>query len=326
MFSLFKRWRLMVVALVAGLAVLVSTTEAFAGEPGEASGWNTEMANSTPVQGRGVSEAYTADGHAHMTVWRGETNNQVWMSVDNGTPFTVGTTATYVAPTVVQWGTSGFAVFHVGTDGYVYWNRIGDPTNPSSSWSFWANASLQIRTSAPVAVTRVNSPFTNQLMMAWQGYGGNNETYSSYYNGNGWQAPVDTGGVSPSAPAIAYNDSSNAIFLGVRGTDNAFWLDRQNLGGSWQGWSPRGGGIDQQPSLAAASNGTMLAEGSAGGRPYYDQLDSNGNPSGGQGWSVDVTGWSTNYTVVLVAVGIAIFALLVGQDADTIRWKQAWHG
>jgi hypothetical protein len=65
-------------------------------------------------------------------VWRGATNNQVWMSPNNGKPFTIGGTVTFQSPTVGPLGEDGFMVFHSGDDGNIWYTPVvGDGNN---SW------------------------------------------------------------------------------------------------------------------------------------------------------------------------------------------------
>src|ERR1700719_4622706 len=117
-----KRWRLALMAVLAALAVSVAFAgPAFAAEPGESGTWNEEYVGSQPLAARGhMTEARNGQGDL-LQVWRGETNNIVWLSFDNGQPFQFynpdGTsTATNVSPTVVPYGSNNFMVFHTGTD------------------------------------------------------------------------------------------------------------------------------------------------------------------------------------------------------------------
>ena len=57
------------------------------------------------------------------------------MSIDNGNPFTLGTTATYVSPTIVPWGSTGFMVIHTGTDDNIYYTTLWVNSDGSPGWT-----------------------------------------------------------------------------------------------------------------------------------------------------------------------------------------------
>jgi hypothetical protein len=73
-----KRWRLLVIALVAAFAVTIATSsEAFANEPGEGNTWTPEYSGGVPVQSQDTfSEAQSPPPEqggtgALVHVWRG---------------------------------------------------------------------------------------------------------------------------------------------------------------------------------------------------------------------------------------------------------------
>src|ERR1700712_3568584 len=106
----WKRWRVALIAALTALALSVAFAgPALAGEPGEWGSWSEEHVGSQQLEARGtVSEARTQQGNL-LQVWRGETNNIVWLSMNNGNAFQLtnpdGTsTATYFSPTVVPYG------------------------------------------------------------------------------------------------------------------------------------------------------------------------------------------------------------------------------
>lgn len=134
----FWRWHVSVIALLVAFAVSVSTsTSALASSvPGEGNQWNAEYYDSGTGAlrintGETLSEAY--NGSNLVQVWRGSDNNHVWFSVNHGQAFTLGNSATFVAPRIVAFGT-GFAAFHAGVDGRIYWAILpyGNPGNPDN--------------------------------------------------------------------------------------------------------------------------------------------------------------------------------------------------
>src|SRR5260370_21582577 len=58
-----------------------------------------------------------------LSAWKAnDETDQVWLSYNNGSPFTISpTTRTFVSPAVVAIGTSNFLVFHTGIDGQIYY-------------------------------------------------------------------------------------------------------------------------------------------------------------------------------------------------------------
>jgi hypothetical protein len=143
---------------LAAFAVLVSfAAPAFAAEPGESGTWNEEYVGSQPLEARGtVSEAGNGQGDL-LQVWRGETNNIVWLSLDNGHPFQFynpdGTsTVTNVSSTVVPIGSNNFMVLHTGTDGNIYYAMVYPDGTSTPGWSgSWSN---QLRGQAVVSGRR----------------------------------------------------------------------------------------------------------------------------------------------------------------------------
>jgi hypothetical protein len=93
--------KLPTVVFLTALAVGATATQAFAQimvGVGQGGNWTAEnVAGSLKLQDT-YSEARNA-GHL-LSVWRRATNNQVWMSLDNGKPFTIGGTVTFASPTV----------------------------------------------------------------------------------------------------------------------------------------------------------------------------------------------------------------------------------
>jgi hypothetical protein len=101
-----KRWRLLAIAVLTAImafAVIATSSEAIAQQPGESSHYTPENVGGNVLQLRGSYSEARNGGHL-LAVWRGATNNQVWMAFDNGRPFTLGTTQTFVSRRWFPWG------------------------------------------------------------------------------------------------------------------------------------------------------------------------------------------------------------------------------
>jgi hypothetical protein len=102
-----KGWRLLSVAVLASLVVVAAATQAFAQLPGESNTYNPEIVDynnnnngasfGDPLQLQYTYSEARNNGHL-LSVWRGLTNLQVWMSFDNRVAFTVGGTLTIPSP------------------------------------------------------------------------------------------------------------------------------------------------------------------------------------------------------------------------------------
>src|SRR5690348_4282731 len=83
----WKRWRLALVGALAAIAMSVAFGgKAFAAEPGEWGNWVEEHVGSQYLAARGTMSEARNNGNL-LQVWRGETNNIVWLSMNNGNPF-----------------------------------------------------------------------------------------------------------------------------------------------------------------------------------------------------------------------------------------------
>lgn len=260
----FRRGLLTILAALA--LVLVGAGSSYAAPyslPGQDASWSPENVGfggpsgpfrvSTPTQ---IHETYTRDGSSKVEVWRGF-DNQVWVSVNAGQPFTIGATTTYWAPTVVAIGTSGAAIFHTGTDGRIYYvfsnGGSGELASPYG-WTNWTAVPGQT-TSQGVAATPVGDS-GNQVFLAYRG-NTNENIYTDYTFdittlGN-WQGGNQIPGIeSPSAPDVTYNDMYDVIELIHRGIDNNVYTGFQQVGSnSWDGWyAIPGATTDESPSIA----------------------------------------------------------------------------
>ena len=323
-----KRWRLALIGALTAIAVSVTfASPAFAAEPGEENTWHPEMVSdqTLQVETQGtLSEA--RNGGSLLEVWRGADNNQVWMSWNNGYPFYLGVnTATYVSPTVVPYGPDYFMVFQVGTDGSINYTVVYGDDETSG---YWTQVPGQT-TNMPVSVTQMG-PGSWALYMVYRGAGTDTRLWGTLFNAS-WQfTSTIVGATSYSAPSVAWNDASQELFVVQRGTDNQAWM----IGGTWGmsgitwwsgGQSYYSGNNDfYTPTIAVNSPGDMLvADIDYNNNPQYQTYDEWGNATGG--WSVDVTYWQTNFVIALAAVGIAIYALITGEDSNHVYYKQAFN-
>jgi len=340
-----NRRRLAFTAALTVFAMLTFTGDAFASVPGESGYWTTETAQGSQVYSQGpVREAYQTNG-THLDVWRGQSNNTFWVSYGNSTIFTLGSASTQTAPTVVAFGSGGFAVFYVGTDGTVYWNinLINSQIANPNYWSGWRPAGHDIVTNPnqSVDVVQLGASTTN-LYMIWRGSGDDLAVFGSYFGGDfdsSWEAPVSLGGSTYNAPAITFNPQTSVIWAAATGTDGNLWLNTQDLGsGVWDGWQPVHGGpvFSTAPAIAAPTLSTAGPEatqmmvvadvslGETGGSDiFYNVIDPYGNAGG---WVEDPTGWQTTSNVTLDAnQNGTIYAQLNGENGGDDWWQQIYQ-
>jgi len=322
----WKRWRLAAVAALTALAVSVALAgPAFAAEPGESGNWQNEWADQDVTTQGTMSEAY--NGREHLDAWRGDTNNIVWMSLDNGSPFNLpnpdGTrTATYVSPTVVPYGQSSWMVLHTGVDNNIYYAIFNNNYTWSGSWTAVPYQS----TTMTVSVTQLGSG-SNQLYMVYRS-SIDDRIWGTFYDGYGWQGAQNIGeGNSPAAPSVTYNAVTGRLYAVARGEDNQVWMasSYDNHGNSWGSWQGQGGSTFVQPTIAATASGNMLVSyvDEYSHSPFYRSYNQYGSPNGD--WSQDITGWETSYAVALSVIGYTVFAVLTG-GGDYAYWKQAYNG
>jgi hypothetical protein len=157
------------------------------------------------------------------------------MSFNNGPVFTVGETQTYVSPTVVPWGENDFLVFHTGVDGNIYNTAVYDD---GSHLQYWNNIPGNT-TDMPVSVAQMGANSYN-VYVVYRGMGTDQRVWGVWYDADNdyWLAPDNIGGgLSITAPSVAYNPASNALFVAAQGLDNNLWMVNQPLGAaSWNNW------------------------------------------------------------------------------------------
>jgi hypothetical protein len=243
----------------------------------------------------------------------------------SGVNFTLGTTQTYVAPTVVPFGVNQYAVFHTGIDGHIYYTIVFTPDpNGGTPWvGYWVSIPNQF-TNLPVSVTQFNSQ-NGFLYVVYRGAGFNTEVYGTWLDQNGWHLAGNNGniggGLANSAPSITYNPVSNSLWVAAEGTDGMLWTTHQTAyTADWSFWSSQGVAITTAPSIVAASDGNMMISYvGTDGHPRYGLFTQNLIPQ--TSWTPDTTGFQTTNQVVLTAVGLFVYALLVGYD-NIGYWKQ----
>ncbi|MGW4650811.1 hypothetical protein [Kitasatospora sp. NPDC004289] len=324
-----KTWRLLPVALVAATSVLLASSTASAAEPGESNGWSQEIEDNAPVYSDGdMSEARDPNGNALVQVWRGWSNNNIYLSINHGTPIQMGGAQTNVSPVVVfdthGGNSSYFRVFHTGTNGFVFYSHIqvtGNLLNPSA----WYQVPNDVRTpnNLPVAVTALPS---RGLLLAYRGQDSAN-VYSVFFNGqnNLWDLPVAVpNATSPSSPALSVTPSSNIILLAWRGTDNQVNVIRQHYGnGGWWGQEILPGVLtDAQPAIAMANSvwGQMAVREQGTHRLRLSSVASTGGWAGS--WSAEVNGFVARYGPTLVAYAATVY-LLATTGSGGVWWKQS---
>lgn len=323
----WKRWRL---ALVAGLAAIAMSVafggKAFAAEPGEWGDWVEEHVGNQYLAARGTVSEARNNGNL-LQVWRGETNNIVWLSYNNGNPFQYtnpdgSSTQTYYSPTVVPYGTDSFMVFHTGTDGRIYYAQVNSDLSWPGSWTAvpWGQS-----TNMAVSVTQVGAGSTSLYMV----YHSSNDdrVLGTYWNGWGWTPGRTIPGVqTPAAPSVTYN-SYTGLWAVVRGEDNQVWMARSytGTGGNWGNWTGQSGNTWDSPTIAAGANGHMLVSyvDQNNYRTYFRTYDADGQPT--SNWSQDVAGWQTIYSVGLSVIYNTIYAILTGLNGY-VYYKEAYDG
>jgi hypothetical protein len=326
----WKRWRLAPVAALTALAMsLALAGPAAAAEPGEAGSWNGEQAGNQNVSAAGqISQARNGpNGSYLLDAWRGAGgDNQVWLSLNNGLPFTLGSTTTYYNPTVVSWGSDSFFIFHVGTDNNIYYSAL--TYNDGWSWSGrWVAVPLQ-STSGAVSVAQYG-PGSHDLFMVYRS-SNSDQIWGTYFDGDqgtGWgQTATIAGGLSPSAPAVAYNPAVQVMYVVARGEDNQVWMT-DDWGGQWNSWFSQGGGTYLPPSIAALPDGNMLVGyvDQYSYVPTYRTYDQYGFPTGD--WSPDITGIQSFASVAfsVVAYAATVVVLFTAYNSQ-VYWKSGYQG
>jgi hypothetical protein len=317
------------------LAVVATATQAFAQLPGESSGYTHELINdpsqnSIQQPNNLLKLQYTyseaRNGGHLLSVWRGcdcNGNNdpQVWMSIDNGDAFTIGGTVTNASPTVVPWGPVSFLVFHTGVNGDIFYTAV---FSDGSNWGTWFNVPGNF-TNMSVSVAQMG-PGSDNVYMVYRGLGNDQRVWGTWFSGQNrvWSTPENiSGGLGNSSPGVSMNNVSNRLTVTVGGTDSQLWMTSQALGAhGWNNWTPMGVSTFDTPHSAACANGNMVVSiRDINSHPEFAKFDAKGDQL--SGFSVDTSGFQTNWAVQLTANGNSVYSLIHGLENDG-WWKQVY--
>jgi hypothetical protein len=266
-----------------------------------------------------VSEARNGADNLLCRVWRGETNNQVWVAMGDGRAFTITpNTQTVARPSVVPFGDSQYMILHTGTDQRLYFTIINPDGGGTGGWApintTFGNITLGVRT-APAA-TQLGAG-REAVGLAFLGIDGN-VYFASYTVTFGWDpiAPLQ-GGRALAAPAIAYNPVSDYLVVAVAGTNGYLWINWAHLGSpTWGGWTDMRAqmALFYSPSIAVNPNdGTMmLSILDPGNTPRFLRLNSQTITLGDWGTNAQVFNTITRghiYAVAVIFVSNVFWAL-----------------
>ena len=316
--------RLIVVLCLTTITAVTTAIPSFAQLAGGVSKINEEYEGGNPLVLQGTySEARNAGNL--ITVWRGASNNQVWISVNNGKAFTIGGTVTYVDPTVVAWGDDGFMVFHTGDTGTIFYTPVYGDGNNSGIWTSVPGNF----TNLPVSVAQMGTGSSN-LYLVYRGLGNDLRVWGTWYDfsSNTWaNAAQINGGMANTAPGVSMNYYTNQLFVTAQGTDNQLWITHQGLGApSWNNWSPMGVYTSGSPYSVGCANGNMVFSIlNSNGHPEFAEFDGYGDQH--SGWYVDTIA-NTASPARLTANGNTLYAtmgLLVDNLPDQAYWQQVYN-
>ncbi|MEU8632568.1 hypothetical protein AB0C38_10395 [Amycolatopsis sp. NPDC048633] len=318
-----KRWQLTAAAVAVATAVsLTNAPAALANPPGESNSWQPEK-----VGGNDLYSSDTMDEASHGTelvqVYRN--NDFVWFSFNHGAAFRVGVANTQVAPRVIT-TREGYAAFHTGIDGNIYWSRTTQRPElirgAPGTWGPWTRIGGQTTNQSVSAVA------TNQgIMMVYRGSGNDTRVFQSWFDfGSGqWQAAAQiNGGNSPSAPTVTYNPVFGEFAAVIRGqSDNRVYLSYQHFGQpQWTPWSRvRDVTVASSPTIAATANGDMIIVGrDTAGHLHLTTV----NRSGGfEQWSDESTHWQALTQPSITVLANLAFLILTGLNHQ-VFYKQVY--
>ena len=324
----FRRLTSMATVVMLSVAAMIAVVSA-AGTPAYANMPNEEGSYTHEVYGNGawlqaygtVAEARNADGAA-LRMWRGVDNWTIWASYGGGNPYVVQNGRSPSEPSIVPHG-NGFAAFHTGTDGRIYWSR-GDGT--PNGWQPWQALPFGTVVGS-VAATQVGrrADRSTSIYIGYRGAGGT-QLFGAYFDGNTYtwgNEQYMSGGQSYSHPSLAWDQRTNQIRAAVRGTDTYVWVATQNYGSpNWSGWSRVAGSpsILDTPTIAVDDNGyRMIGAVADNGHIVYARYD----PFAGawHGWDVDITNWRSIYSISIQILGTIFYTIMTGVD-DNVYFKR----
>ncbi|SNT48983.1 hypothetical protein SAMN05216276_105031 [Streptosporangium subroseum] len=322
MFS-WKKWRLAAIALLAAFSVLIvtGTPASAATAPGEWDHWSNERVNGNQYLYATGTIAEARNGGRLLRVWRANDNTSaIWASFgENGTAFRVDGATSWASPTVVPWGNSGFALFHTGTNGRIYWAIYDDYLN----WSGWHTSGATTQLSTPVSVTQLGAG-SRELYMAYRS-GSDFGMWGSFFNGTDWQNSQNLGGSTYSWPAVTWNPGSHRLYAAHTGTDNHVYLQWQEYGGTWHGWFSVGGDVNGAPSIAASSTGNMQVAGRDWDSfVWYREFNSYAYPL--RDWTQDPVFLRAAWPVYLSVAGAVIYSIMTMSSNHQGVYKESFNG
>jgi hypothetical protein len=332
---LFKTWRVALVAVVAAFAVLFAVDgAAFAATnpPGEEQHFQPEVYDgSQPVTSSGtIAEARTlGSGQQLLRTWRGaDDSNNIWFSVGyNLNAFRLDNARSESSPTVVPYGTNGWAVFHRGMDNHLYYGFLTYSSDGALPWTGWREVPGQ-QTSLTPGVTQLGGSHPYQLYMVYRSANGQ-DIWGTYYDGSNWQRAEYMGGATDHTPSVTWNpvsDNGNgALFAAHTGTDGHVYMSQENYGGNWIGWFNMQGQLISGPALAASSTGRMQMAGRApDNHIWYQEVDEGGGSA--TGWTQDFDGIEVGWAPFLVAVGSIIYTVATASSNLRGWYKTSYDG
>jgi hypothetical protein len=278
------------VVFLSALATVSTATLGFAQLPGSGQSNNTEKVGGASLYLQDTYNEARNAGHL-LSVWRGSTNNQVWMSLDNGKAFTIGGTVTYVAPTVVAFGSDSFMVFHTGDGGNIWYTQVFGDGHSDGTWTDIPGQTTNLTVSAAQM-----GPSSNNLYLVYRGSGSDTRVFGTWYDGqnNTWSgAAVINGGLAINGPGVSMNNATNQLFVTAQGLDSQLWMTHQTLGASsWNNWSPMGIYTTGSPYSVACPNGNMVVSIEDYNTAEYAKFD---------GWGNRQTGWWPDYSETITS-------------------------
>ncbi|MFE4605068.1 hypothetical protein ACFRKE_29880 [Kitasatospora indigofera] len=182
-----------------------------------------------------VGEARDPGNGNLVHVWRSNSNDSIWVALNNGSPIPLPTARTNVAPRVARYG-GHFHVVHTGTDGRIYemplvfsGSTTLAPSQPDA-WTALPNQAVTRSWLSPSVVALRN----NQAMLSW-GSASDNSQWTMFFDGTRWQSPSQVpDDQSTTANNLAYDQHDDEIFMTHLGTDRHPYIQYQEYGnGQW---------------------------------------------------------------------------------------------
>jgi hypothetical protein len=314
------------IAVFTVVAIVATATQVSAQLPGESGVYQNEHVS----QGDNLKLQYTysearnvdSNNNEHLlSVWRGQNDSRVWMSLDNNIAFTIGGTETFASPTVVPWGPVSFLVFHTGVNGDIFYTAV---FSDGSHWGTWYNVPGNF-TNMSVSVAQMG-PGSDNVYMVYRGLGNDKRVWGTWFSGQNsvWSTPENiSGGLGNSSPGVSMNNVSNRLTVTVAGTDSQLWMTSQALGAhGWNNWTSMGVSTFDTPHSAACPNGNMVVSiRDINSHPEFAKFDAWGNQK--TSFTVDTSGFQTNWAVQLTANGNSVYSLITGLDNNGY-WKQVY--